>query len=85
MTTIETTTKRYTGNIGWNGTKRHIIRVDEDNEGNFRGRNQAVCADEFSWSGAKQPTQIKKEEPTTDNVSCKKCLIILERIQKAAS
>jgi hypothetical protein len=79
--TIETTTKLYTGNIGWNGTKRHIISVEENADGSYCGRNRSICSDAFCWDGTQQPTQIKKVAPTIDNVSCKKCLIIVERIE----
>lgn len=79
--TTTTEHKLYTGNIGWNGTKRHIIAVDETQDGNFTGRPRAACADAFRWNGTQQPTQIKKVAPTAANVDCKKCLIIVERIE----
>ena len=81
---METTTahKLYTGNIGWNGTRRHIISVDENSDGDFVGRTKAVCADTFRWNGTQQPTQIKKINPTADNINCKKCLIVLQRIER---
>jgi len=71
----------YTGNIGWSGGKRHIIGVEEDAEGDFRGRPRPACCDAFRWNGTMQATYIKKETPTTENISCKKCLIIVERIE----
>lgn len=76
MNTIETTSKVYTGNIGF-GTKRHIIRVDEDADGNFRGRVRAVCSDAFRWDGSQQPTRIKKEMPSLSNIDCKKCRALI--------
>lgn len=81
MNEIKTTAQLYTGGIGWTGAKRHIIRVDEDSNGDFRGRPYALCADAFRWDGTRKPTQIKKEAPTVENVNCRKCLVIVARIE----
>lgn len=72
--------KRYIGNIGWSTNTKHIVIVDECDCDKFEGVHShtdpyAVCKPNTGMHYKIGPvTQVRHSEPTTDNITCKKCL-----------
>lgn len=86
---METTIKYYIGNIGWSGTAKHMVRVDECNCEKFDGTHShsdayAVCKPHLGMHyriGA--VTQLRKVKATAENVTCKQCLEVVKRVKRA--
>lgn len=73
---MTTTSKLYTGFIGWSGNAIHAVRVNELEDGSgYQGEPYAICKPNTGYHYRIGQVRLprKHTDATEENVTCKEC------------